>query len=399
VSHVTSGSAGESAEPSEPATQSLRHIARAAIVLATVISVLALQSARALFVPVILGILASYVLEQPVALLVRGGLPRAVAATVVSIAVGALLALTGYELWNEATIAAAKLPTGAQELRKAIESRTVQRPNPVTQVQQAAQELKELTKAEGRRDGDAAAITKVEIQPTAFNLGDYLWSTSGAALGVVADTVVIALLALYLLVSGDLFRRQLIQIAGPTLSRRKITLQLLDEISLQISRYLFLRVAISVFVGIGTAAALWAIDMAQPGVWGLVAGVANVIPYAGPAGVAAAVGMAAFVQFHTLAQALGAVAVTVVVAILEAYVVTPWLTSRAAEMNTVAVFIGLVFWGWLWGVAGLFVAVPLMMILKVFCEHVEALHPLAILLRGAKPESGRTIAVSATNVT
>jgi predicted PurR-regulated permease PerM len=350
-----------------------------------VVAVLALQSARALFVPVILGILASYVLEPPVAWLVRQGVPRIVSALLLSMAAVAAVGLTGYQLWNQATLAVARLPQGAQQLREAVQHRAAQRPNPVTQVQKAAEQLKEL----GKSDHDATSsdgtttVTKVQIQPVAFNLGDYVWASSGAALSVAADVVVIALLALYLLIAGDLFRRQLIEIAGPTLTRRKVTLQLLDDISVQISRYLSLRVTISVIVAIGTAFVLWLVGMGQPGVWGIVAGAANIIPYVGPAAVAASVGMAAFVQFQTIGQAVLAVGLTVLVALLEAYVITPWLTSRAAEMNAVAVFLGLVFWGWLWGVAGLFVAVPLMMILKVVCEHVDALHPIAVLLRGS----------------
>jgi predicted PurR-regulated permease PerM len=159
---------------------------------------------------------------------------------------------------------------------------------------------------------------------------------------------------------------------------------LLDEISVQISLYLFLRVTISLIVAVGTTGVLWAVGMAQAGAWGLTAGIANIIPYAGPAAVAAGVGIAAFAQVQTLTNTLLAVGLTVLVAIVEAYVITPWLTSRAAEMNTVAVFVGLIFWGWLWGLAGLFVAVPLMMILRVVCDHVDALRPLAVFLRGRR---------------
>jgi predicted PurR-regulated permease PerM len=76
-----------------------------------------------------------------------------------------------------------------------------------------------------------------------------------------------------------------------------------------------------------------------------------------------------------------AVLLTVAVASLEAYVITPWLTSRAGDMNAATVFIGLVFWGWLWGLPGLLLAVPLLMVTKAIAEHVESLQPLAVLLR------------------
>jgi predicted PurR-regulated permease PerM len=377
-------------------SRALRHIRVAVLMVAIIAAVLALQSAHGLLIPVVLGALASYVLEPPVAWLVRAGLPRTAAAVVVCLAVAGMLAATTDQLWNQVTIAAVKLPTGAQQLRDAVQRHTSSGPNPVTQVQKAAEQLKELATPNDDQAADTtASITKVRIQPAAFSLSDYFWSTSGAAFRLAADTVVIVLLALYLLIAGDLFRKQLVEIAGPTLTRRKITLQLLDEISRQISRYLFLRATISLLVAVGTAGALWTIGMGQAGVWGLIAGAANIIPYAGSAAIAACIGIAAFVQFHTLAQTLLAVGLTVLVAVIEAYVITPLLTSRATEMNTVAVFLGLVFWGWLWGVAGLFIAVPMMMVGKVVCDHVDALHPIAVLLR-ARVVHARSVPATST---
>jgi predicted PurR-regulated permease PerM len=197
----------------------------------------------------------------------------------------------------------------------------------------------------------------------------------------IEDTIVASLLAFYLLLAGDLFRRRFVEIAGPTLSRKKITVHILDAIGLQISRYLFLRAAISVFVGAGTFALFWAIGLSQPGVWGVLAGLLNVIPYLGPAALAGAAALAAFMQFHTFSMAALTAALATGVACVEAYAVTPWLMSQTAEMNPAAVFVALVFWGWLWGLPGLFLAVPLIMVIKSVCDHVEAWQPVATLLK------------------
>jgi predicted PurR-regulated permease PerM len=192
---------------------------------------------------------------------------------------------------------------------------------------------------------------------------------------------VVLFLALYLLLAGDLFRRRFVEIAGPTLSRQKITLQILDAIALQISRYLFVRAVISAIVGMGTFVALWAIGLAQPAVWGVAAALLNVIPYFGPAAVTIAASLAAFLQFHSVSMMALTGGLVAGVACVEAYVITPGLTSRTAEMNPAAVFIGLIFWGWLWGLPGLFLAVPIVMIAKSISDHVEALQPLATLLK------------------
>jgi predicted PurR-regulated permease PerM len=197
----------------------------------------------------------------------------------------------------------------------------------------------------------------------------------------IADTVVVGVLTLYLLLSGDTFRRRFFEIAGPRLSQKKITLQILDAIATQISRYLFVRVLISIFVGFGTFVAFGAIGLEQPVAWAAAAGLLNVIPYLGAGVVAVAAGVAAFLQFHSLSMGALAAGLSTLVACVEAYFLTPWLTSRTGEMNATVVFIGLVFWGWLWGLPGLLLAVPIMMVIKAVSDHVDVLEPLATLLR------------------
>lgn len=346
----------------------------AAWILGSVALVTALRLGRGLFVPLIIGLLLSYVLDPIVGRLVSSGLPRRFAAIIVF--VGALCVLGGtlYGVHSQAGTLVARLPGAAQEIRKAVEART--KPGALEKMQEAANELHEISTT-----GTTGVGQKVQIAEPSFDVAAYLWASSGRAVGLAADAIVILFLAFYLLLEGDLFRRHLIEMAGPTLSQKKITLQILHDISAQIGRYLFLRALISVIVASATAVALWATGLDQPAVWGIVAGTLNVIPYVGPMTATAAIGIAALLQFHSPAMPAVIVFLTALIALLEAYVITPWLTSRAAEMNAVAVFVGLAFWGWLWGLPGLLLAVPLMMILKSVCEHIEALHPVVILLR------------------
>jgi predicted PurR-regulated permease PerM len=344
-------------------------------------SVLALQWARPLLVPILLGMLISYALEPMVHRLVHWRMPHVAAASLVFTGMLVLMGLLSYAVSFQLAAVADRLPSAAQELRLALQARRHGAPGAVGKVQAAANELQKLSGA----DAPASAVRRiptVTVEKKPFDLGDYLWESSLSVTAFVGDTVVVLFLALYLLLAGDLFRRRFVEIAGPTLSQKKITLQILDAISLQIGRYLFVRAVISGLVGVGTFAAFWAIGLAQPAVWGIAAALLNVIPYAGPVAIVAAAGLAAFVQFHTVGMAILTGGLATAVASVEAYAITPWLMSRTAEMNPAAVFIGLVFWGWLWGLPGLFLAVPILMVIKSVSDHVEALHPVATLLKG-----------------
>lgn len=367
--------------PAKTVRRSAEMLARALNALAILAALAALQWARPLLVPILFGILISYALDPIVETLVHSRLPRAIAATTVFCASLAAVIAIGVALSHQVSTVADRLPSAAQELRAAVQSRWAGRSGPVAKVQQAADELQKLSGAAAPAGSAPARIQTVAIQRKPFDLGEYLWEGSLSVTTFVGDTVVVLFLAFYLLLAGDVFRRRVIEIAGPTLSQKKVTLQILDAIASQISRYLFVRLAISVIVGAGTFIAFWAIGLANPMVWGVAAGLLNVIPYVGPIAVALAAGVAGFLEFHAISHGLLAAGLATTVACLETYAVTPWLMSRTAEMNPAAVFVGLVFWGWLWGLSGLFLAVPLLMVIKAIGEHVEALQPVATLLR------------------
>jgi predicted PurR-regulated permease PerM len=382
MSDLTAGDGLAHGEAPAELIHVLRPLTIGVLILAALAVVFTLQLARPLLVPVTAGVLLSYILDPVVRVLVRRRIPRGAAATLVFVALIVVMGVTAYAVHNQATALIARLPTAAQQLRAAIERRRPgTTPGAIAQVQRAANELHRITTPISPPPS-AQEVRKVEIEPKPFDVADYVWASSTTAAGAIATAVVVAFLAFYLLIAGDLFRRHLIEIAGPTLTKKKITLQILDDISAQISAYLFVRAVISVIVAVATGLALWAIGLAQPAVWGLVAGALNVIPYVGPIAVAGAVGIAAFLQFQTVAMLGVVVGVTALIACIEAYLVTPWLTSRAAEMNPVAMFVGLAFWGWIWGLPGLLFALPLMMMFKAVGEHIEAFRPVVTLLRG-----------------
>ena len=170
------------------------------------------------------------------------------------------------------------------------------------------------------------------------------------------------------------------KIAGPTLTKKKITVQILDEINSQIESFMRVQVFTSFLVAVATALALWWFGVDHPIVWGLLAGIFNSIPYLGPLIVTGGLGVVSFMQFDDLLKTAYVCGVAFAITSLEGFLLTPMLMGRAAQMNPVAIFVGLLFWSWIWGIWGTVLAVPMLMMLKAVCDHIEDLQPIGELL-------------------
>jgi len=159
-----------------------------------------------------------------------------------------------------------------------------------------------------------------------------------------------------------------------------VTLQALHEITGQIQRYLQVQLLTSALVGVLTWLALLAIGLENAAVWGIAAFVLNFVPYVGSLITAAATALVGFLQFGTLNMALVVGGASLFIHTIVGNLITPWLTSRASRLSPVAVFVGLLAWGWLWGVWGLLLGIPIMMMVKSVCDRVDDLKPLGEFL-------------------
>jgi predicted PurR-regulated permease PerM len=220
----------------------------------------------------------------------------------------------------------------------------------------------------------------VIVDPPKFRLSDFVWKSWLGAIGGAGQVAMVAFLVFFLLLGGDTFKRKLVRLAGPTLSRRKITVKILDDINGAIQKYMLLLVVTNLIVILLSWLAFHFIGLDNAGAWAVAAGVLHIIPYLGPAVAAAAIAVAAFVQFETAAMALLAGGASVAIATLVGVVVTTWMTGRIASMSAAAVFISLLFWGWLWGIWGMLLSIPIVVITKAVAQHIEPLHPLSELL-------------------
>lgn len=348
-------------------------------VVAALVLVFALQYAQAFLIPIVLAILISYALDPIVQALARLRIPRAIAAALVVLSLAAAVAATGYTLRDQAAAIVDQVPEAAQKLRQRALRRGAS--TTIDKVQQAATEIERTaTEAAGLSPAPPKGVTRVQVEKPAFNAREYLvWGSLGiAALGW--QLVLLLFLLFFLLASGDMYKRKLVKIGGDSLQQKRITLAILDDINRQIARYLLVLVFTGLVVGLVSYAAFRWLGLAQPGVWAIAAGVFNSIPYLGPVVISGGVFVVATLQFGTIGHAMAIAGVAMTITTLEGWLLTPWLSSRAARMNAVAVFIGLLFWSWVWGVWGLLLAVPMLMVVKAICDRIEDLKPIGELL-------------------
>lgn len=352
---------------------------RSLVVLAALASIFVLQWASAVFIPVMFSVLLSYALSPLVNWMGRHRVPRWLGAALLLLGIFGAVGSAAYSLGNQATQLVEALPEAAQKLRQAVKPRGGKAGNALQTVQKAASQLEQAARESATPNSNRGA-TRVVVEASGFDIKDYLWSGTVGLLTLMGQTAVVVFLTYFLMISGDTFRRKLVKLAGPDLSSKRITLQALNEVTSQIQHYLQVQLLISALVGVLSWLALMAIGLDNAAVWGIVAGVLNLVPYVGSVIMATASALVGFVQFGSLNMALTIGGISLLIHTLVGNLLTPWLTSRSSQLSPVAVFIGLLFWGWLWGVWGLLLGIPILMIVKAICDRVDGLKPIGEFL-------------------
>lgn len=351
-------------------------------VLAVLASVYTLRWASAVFIPVVLGLIVSYALSPIVNRLHGWHVPRALGAGVLLLGILGGMGSLLYSLSDDATALIESLPEAAQKLRLALRAPREAPPGTIDNVQKAAAEL-ERAATEGAIPAAPTppGVTRVEIARPRFNVKDYLWTGTLGLAALAGQTLVVMLIAYFLLATGDTFRRKMVKLAGPGLSKKRITLEMLDEITVQLQLFLLVQLLTSVIVGVATWLAFAWIGLQHAAVWGVAAAVTNLIPYFGAVIIGAGSAVLGFMQFGRLDMALLIGGASFAIHGVVGNLLTPWMTSRASRMSPVAVFVGVLAWGWLWGVWGLLLGVPILMAVKAVCDRVDDLNGFAELLR------------------
>jgi predicted PurR-regulated permease PerM len=363
-------------------------------ILATLATLVFLREARQLLIPVVLAILISYVLEPIVVWLAAHRVPRLAGTTVLLFALLGLGVVGAYSLRDDATEALEAMPQAARRVRELA----VAQPSGglIATLRQAVEELRGSGQA-GRAAPDRAAASNGTARQTdvASQAGPLPAGGSEAVIGTATGLVqrgagslfalmghatVIFFLVFFLLLSGGHVRSRVVEIAGPETAHRKRAAAIIDEINAQIQRFLLVRLATAIVVGMLTWAVLAWMGVDYPAFWGLLAGIFNSIPYFGPIIVSGGLFLVGLVQGGSTTQALQMAGAALVITSIEGWLLTPPLMGKAERMSALAVFLGLLLWTWIWGAWGTILAVPMLVILKAVADHTPSLRPVGRLL-------------------
>jgi predicted PurR-regulated permease PerM len=353
-------------------------------ILATVAFVFALQWAKNFFVPLLLGIFIAYTLSPVVRWLERWHVRRAIGATLVTAAILAGMALTIQRVQGEFFNIVDELPALTHKVTKLITQAADGQPSTIQQMQAAAAEIEQAAAnagADARR-----AIHQRRPAPSGlpgasnFRIMDWLLAGSVGLASFISQATMVVFLVFFLLLAGDTFKRKLVKLTGPSLTRKKVTVHILEDINTSIQNYMFMLLVTNTLLALLMWGVLRLIGLENAGAWAIFAGVAHIMPYFGPLLITSATGLVAFLQFESLRMVILVAGASLAIATLVGMVVTTWMTGKIAKMNPAAVFVSLLFWGWLWGMWGLLLGVPVVVVVKVVAERVEGMEVVAELL-------------------
>jgi predicted PurR-regulated permease PerM len=350
-------------------------------ILATASVIFTLNWAQGLVISLLLGVIFAYTLNPVVVWLERIKIPRVVGAGIVMMAVVCALLFGAYSLRGEMQNILTQLPTAMSKLSVGLASmRNVQNDN-MQKIQNAASDMEKSTSSPSGipSNGEQNAM-HVVVDAPAFKLGNFLWAGSKGILGFLGQAAMVVFLAFFLLLASGTFKRKLVRLTGPSLSRRKITVHILDDINSSIQRYMLMLLLTNVLVSLLAWLVFRWIGLENSGAWAVAAGMLHIVPYFGPGITAVATGMASFLQFNSLSMVLLVSGASLAIATLVGTFITTWMTGRIAKMNTAAVFISLLFWSWLWGVWGMLLSMPIIVIVKVVSQYVGRLRTVSELL-------------------
>ena len=341
-------------------------------IIAVILALAACRYAAGILGPLLFAIMTSLALAPLVKALARV-IPRWIAAAVVVIAITSAFGLTAWMLSDEVAAFSRRLPGIVRDIRGAVVSATPRQ----SLIQQLQQAVSELEKSAGpAKPADATPVTIVEtvdVQRQMMNGARRVAST-------LSTFILLLFLVYFLLAQGDMFKQKFVKLSGDRLSQKKVTVQMIDEMTAQIGQFVFYQFWSGLLVGLLTWLAFAWIGVRYAGLWGVAAGVLNCIPYFGPTIILAASAAAAFLQFRSPGTVVIVALAGVLITSLEGFLLAPIALGRAARVNSVAVFVFVMFWGWMWGPLGLIMAVPILMCIKTVSDHVESLHSISELL-------------------
>ncbi|HYG44972.1 MAG TPA: AI-2E family transporter [Bordetella sp.] len=337
----------------------------------TVLAVLfSLKAAQEFIVPVVMAIVVAYTLDPAVALLQRAAVPRVLGVLIVMAALAMATAGLAYAISDQVVGIVQDLPTISYKISRTLSGFA----------SGDGSLFERITSALSLLEDSPEPGKQVVVASSSSNLSQFLlWGSKGLA-EFVGQATMSTFLVFFLLLSGNAFKRKFVKVGGSTLTQKKISVHMLDQINSSIHMYMAMMLVTNVALGLLSWVAFRMLGLENAATWAVVAGALHIIPYFGPLLTAVGTGGAALLQFGEIGPALAVAGSTVVIAVLIGVVVTTLMSGRIGRMNAVAVFMMLLLFTWLWGVWGTLLSVPLAFIAKVVADHVEGLEAVSEFL-------------------
>lgn len=332
-----------------------------ALLLLAVLTVLSL--ARDLILPIVAALILSLVFLPLVRTMKKIFIPIPLGAGLIVLGLMAGFAGAAYNLSEPAGEWLDKAP---QSLKK-IDRKLRKVAGSVQDVASATEKVQDLTEKLASGDSNKEKPREVVVQEPTLT-GVVLYSARDFSLAAISTLV----LLYFLLASGDMFLRKTIAVT-PRLSDKKRAVDIAQQVEMAVSRYLFTVAIINVGLGTAVALAMYLMGVPNPVLWGVMVGSLNFIPYIGDIISFSVLTVVGLLTFDPLWQALMVPGVFYLLTAMEGYLITPLIVSRRLSLNPVVIILSVLFWGWMWGVPGALLAVPILVVLKTVCDRVESL--------------------------
>lgn len=324
--------------------------------------------ARAVLLPLVLALLLSYLLRPIVRSLAKLKIPLPLGSALILISLIAVAVYSISMLAAPATSWLEKAPYSVQQLERKL----LPLKQPIQKVAQASGEIEKLATTTPETRSQKQTTVEIRKHPIAETL---VLRTPE----VIVSTVLVLILLFFLLSYDGVFLGKLIKIL-PTLSDKKRAVSIATEIEEQVSRYLVTQTMINLGLGLAVGATVGAMGLQNPIMWGAMVAVLNFVPYLGALTGIICITLGAILSFDSLSYAMLFPAVYLGFATIEGNLITPWVMGRSLTLNPVMILLSLTFWGWMWGITGIILAVPILAAFKIFCAHIKPMDALAEFL-------------------
>lgn len=319
-----------------------------------------LYFARVFLLPVAVALVLYFLLRPALRLLKKIRIPEFLGAALILLLLLGLVSYGVSQLYNPASRWINDAPKNLRQIERKI--RGIR--ESVEEVKQRAEELEKMTTVETE---EAKKVPSIEIRKPGFS--DVFMVGTQKMIALAAITLV---LLYFLLAYGHIFIGKLVGLVQGRQGKTRV-MEMAEEIENNVSRYLFSVTVINTGLGIAIAGALYLLGMPNPFLWGVMAGLATFVPYMGAIVGVGIVGLVAVLSFESIGRALLVPVVYFLITAAEGQIVTPMILGRRFALNPIVIYVWLIFWGWMWGIIGALLAVPMLTIFKIFCDHIRPL--------------------------